>query len=342
MSTSGATNGVTNAVTPGVSPPGAGRGTLLEADTPLIVACLRINDLRPTVDPLDGSVTRDPLGVALSPADGAALEHALRLADAWGGRVLAVSVGPDSVEAVLRDVAALGVDVVRVPIDHPDDGDRYITELAEDEHFLARMIAAAIQPFGSPELVLCGDRSMDRGTGALPAYLAHELGCGQALGLVAMATVGAGTLIVDRRLDGGWRERLRVQLPAVCSVEGAGVRLRRASLAGALAVGNGVTPIDRSRHVAETTADAGASAQLHIGTSRPFAPRPRVLPAPEGDDPRLRLLALTGALVAHEPPVLMHPADSTEACDLLLDFLERHGYIDLDAISAATDGGEKP
>lgn len=330
----------THGVTPDESPTAAGRATPLDGATPLIVACLRIIDLRPTVDPLDGSVTRDPLGVALSRADAAALEHALRLADVWGGRVVAVSVGPDSIEAVLRDVAALGVDVVRIPTD--DDGDRYVTELAEDEHALARMLAAAIRAFGSPDLVLCGDRSVDRGTGALPAFLAHELSCSQVLGLVALAAVASDTLIVERRLEGGWRERLRVQLPAVCSVEGAGIRLRRASLAGALAVASGVTSGDRSISGVEATSDAGVSGKMHVGATRPFAPRPRVLPAPEDDDPRMRLLALTGALVAHEPPVLLHPADSAEACDLLLAFLARHGYIDLDAVDAVTDGGETP
>ena len=320
----------TTAATGGAMPPGA---------SALIVACLRINDLRPTVDPLDGSVTRDPLGVGLSPADAAALEHALRLADAWGGRVLAVSVGPDSIEPVLRDVAALGVDVVRVPAADEGDDHRYVTELADDEHTLARTIAAAIRPFGTPDLVVCGDRSLDRGTGALPAYLAHELGCCQALGLVALDVEGPGTLIVERRLDGGWRERLRVRVPAVCSVEGAGVRLRRASLAGALDVDNASTPVDRSIDVAAAAGHADRPGPIHIGGTRPFAPRTRVLPAPGGDDPRLRLLTLTGALVAHEPAMVVHPADPSEAADVLLAFLARHGYVDPDVSAAEVAGG---
>ena len=296
----------------------------------LIVACLRINDLRPLVDPLDGSISRDPLGVGLSPADAAALEHALRLVDGSGGRVVAVSVGPPSIDPVLREVAALGVDVVRVPADQEGDGHRYVAELAEDERALARTIVAAVRPFGTPDLVLCGDRSTDRGTGALPAYLAHELGSSQALGLVAVRSEGPGTLVVERRLDGGWRERLRVTLPAVCSVEGAGVRLRRASLAGALAVGGSPTPVDRSLAVAEGTGDGTGHLASHIGGTRPFTPRTHLIAPPVGEDPRLRLLALTGALVAHEPPVVVHPADAAEAADVLLAFLARHGYIDGD------------
>ena len=306
-------------------------------DGPLVVACLRVTDLRPSVDPLDGSVARDRLGVGLTPADAAALEHALRLADTWGGRVVAVCVGPASIEPVLRDVAALGADVVRVPLGDEGDGHRYAAELVEDERGLARTLVASLAPFGPPDLVLCGDRSVDRGTGALPAYLAHELGTAQALGLVALAPVADGhtstdrTLLAERRLDAGWRERLRVPLPAVCSVEGAGVRLRRASLAGALAAAGGPVPVDRSLAVA---AVAGPGA-FHVGAPEPFRPRPRVLPAPDDADPRLRLLALTGALVAHEPPTVVEPSDAAEAADVLLAFLARHGYVDGDATAAA-------
>ncbi|MGD0882990.1 MAG: mycofactocin-associated electron transfer flavoprotein beta subunit [Acidimicrobiales bacterium] len=302
----------------GTTPPGS-------TDGPLIVACLRLTDLRPGVDPLDGAVTRDPLGVGLSPADAAALEHALRLADGWTGRVVAVCAGTSSVEPVLREVAALGVAVVRVPLGDERDHHRYVAELVEDERGLARTLVAAITPFGVPDLVLCGDRSVDRGTGALPVFLAHELGAAQAMGLVSVAAAPDGqALVCERRLDGGWRERLRVPLPAVCSVEGAGVRLRRASLVGALAAATAPVPVDRSLGVADA---AGGPVTFHVGPTRPYTPRTHVVAAPDAADPRLRLLALTGALVAHEPPTVVHPADAAEAADALLAFLARHGYL---------------
>ena len=303
-------------------PPGPARGP-----GPLVVACLRLGDLRPRVDPLDGTVRRDRLGVGLSPADAAALEHALRVAEAWSGRVVAVCVGPASVDPVLADVAALGVAVVRVPLGDEGDDHRYVAELADDERGLARTLAAAITPFGRPDLVLCGDRSVDRGTGALPAYLAHELGAAQALGLVALdvgTRHGDRCLLVERRLDGGWRERLSVPLPAVCSVEGAGVRLRRATLAGVLAVDGAPVPVDRTPVV---VAAAGPET-FHVGPPRPFRPRTRIVPAPRDADPRLRLLALTGTLETHDPPTVVHPADAGEAVDVLLGFLVRHGYRD--------------
>ena len=55
-----------------------------------------------------------------------------------------------------------------------------------------------------------------------------------------------------------------------------------------------------------------------------------MLPPPEGDDPRIRLLALTGALVAHDPPTVVGPVSAPAAADELLGFLVRHGYRDDD------------
>jgi electron transfer flavoprotein beta subunit len=298
-----------------------------------VVACLNVADLRPDVDPLTGSIRLDRFRRGLSAPDAAALEHALRLSEAWSGQVLAVAAGPPSTDGVLRDVSALGVSVVRIPNqgtnDSPYREESDIGALGGDERELARAITTVITRWGTPSVVLCGDRSADRGTGALPAFVAHELGAAQALGLVSLtpdpgSTAQAPALLAERRLDGGWRERLRVPLPAVCSVEGAGVRLRRASLAPALAAGSSTIAVD-SGGTPPTAAD-GTDRWVRVGPPRQFRPRARVLPPPAGDDPRIRLLALTGALVAHDPPIVIGPVSAHDAADELLGFLTRHGY----------------
>ena len=238
-------------------------------------------DLRPPPGgrPADGSITRDRLGVGLSPADAAALEHALRIAEAWSGRVVAVCVGPRSVEP---GAPRGGRSRCRR---RPGPARRRGRRPPLRRRAGRRRAAAGphagsppSRPFGRPDLVLCGDRSVDRGTGALPAYLAHELGAAQALGLVALGTAGCGagerSLLVERRLDGGWRERLRVPLPAVCSVEAAGVRLRRASLAGALDAADGADPRRPVTGGGRRRRSRAAPADVHIGAPRPFRPAP--------------------------------------------------------------------
>lgn len=322
-------------------------------DGPLVAVCLRVADLRPEVDPLTGAVTRSAHGAGLSAADEAAVERALTIAEAWAGRVLAVAAGPAIAAGPLRAAAALGAQVLRVswpPAGDghrpaPDDGggrgagagaggapvrgwerqeafgpaDEYLADLAGDTRALADALVAAIRTVGEPTLVLCGDHSPDRGTGALPAQLAHALGAAQALGLVRLAPAGDGALLGERRLDGGRRERLRIPTPAVCSAEAAGVRPRRAALPALLAAGDAPVPVADVAHPAD--------GPVRVTGVRAYRPRARVVPPPAGATPRARLLALTGALVAHEPPTIVHPATPAEAADTLLAYLARGGYL---------------
>src|SRR6185436_4489066 len=168
------------------------------------------------------------------------------------------------------------------------DEDAWIVDLADDGRSLAEALVAAFRTVGEPDLVLCGDRSADRGTGAIPAYVAHELGAAQALGLVSLSVEGPG-LRALRRLDGGRREVLRVPRPAVCSVEAAGLRLRRASLSGELAA--------RRSEVPFFSPPSGANpAAMIVGRPASHRPRARLVPPPTGANPHERLLELTGAL----------------------------------------------
>ena len=196
---------------------------MTDSRSPLIVACLRLSDPRPEVDPITGGISRDPRAALLGANDAAALERALRLAEAWQGQVLAVAAGGPAADATLREVAALGVRTLRLPWSptggHADEqhvlggAPDYLADLVGDERTLAAALATAIRRVGPPALVLCGDRSSDRGTGALPAFLAHELEAAQALGLVSLEPelLSAGSdeapaVRAERRLDGGRRE----------------------------------------------------------------------------------------------------------------------------------------
>jgi len=292
----------------------------------LVVACLRYCDPRPEVDPMTGAVSIDARSATSSAVDYAALEHALRLAELWGGRVLALVAGSAAADSLLREAMAAGADVLRVdwragPGHESDAGssEEYLEDLVADEGALAASLAAAIREVGEPALVICGDRSADRGTGALPAFLAHELGAVQALGLVSL-TVDGGDLLGERRLPGGRRERLLIPRPAVCSVEAAGVRLRRASLPGTLAARHATVGVAAAGHLA-------SSWRVWVGAPKPYVPRTQTVAAPSGS-PRERLLALTGALVQREQPTLVGPVDAVHGADELLAFLQRSGYRD--------------
>ncbi|MER6385819.1 mycofactocin-associated electron transfer flavoprotein beta subunit [Streptomyces sp. NPDC001250] len=277
----------------------------------LVAAALRWTDPRASAHPLTGAAPSAPYAAGASPADRCALEHALRLAEQLGGRCLAVTVGPAGAEEMLREALAAGVDGA-LRIDGPDG----------DEAATAHSLLAGLTAQGPlPQVVVCGDRSQDRGTGATPALLAASLGASQALGLTELAvdteTTGGVRLRAVRRLDGGRAEELRVPLPAVCSVEPGSVRPRRAALAAVLAA--------RRAEVAVVRAGAREGAGVRAGRTRPYRPRPKVLSAPDGST-RERLLALTGALTPpRTPPRVVTPPSAEEAAELLLAHLREHG-----------------
>jgi electron transfer flavoprotein beta subunit len=270
----------------------------------VIAACLKWVDRRPEIDPLTGAVRVDGRSAGASDADQAALEWALRTGEAWGHAVVAVTAGPELADAVLRDALAAGAsEAIRVdlPAGAPSEA-----------------VAAGLAPHLSGcDIVWCGDASLDRGSGSVPAYLAAHLGAAQALGLVQIDVGPAGELTALRRLDGGRRERLRVTAPSVCSVEGAAARLRRAPLAATLAVRTAVIDVRRG----------SAPGPTPSVWTRPFRPRARVLAPPAGATALERIAALTGpaTATAHGQPVVLEPAD---AADRVLDALRTWGYLD--------------
>ncbi len=263
----------------------------------MIVACLKWVDRRPEVDPVTGAVHTDARTSGLSAADASALEWALRAAAIWGDEVLALGAGGPAADAVLREALAAGATrAARVELDPGAPSATVAVALAG--------AIVAETGSGSPlRLVCCGDHSLDRGSGSVPAFLADRLGAAQALGLLHLEFAPDGTVDALRRLDGGRREQVRATGPVVVSVEGGTAALRRGALAATLAAGR--APIARHRGPA-------VAAAAHRGL-RPFRPRPRTLEAPTGDRALERVRALTaasGATGGRAQPVTLGPADA--------------------------------
>ncbi|MFM2183635.1 MAG: hypothetical protein RJB61_1929 [Actinomycetota bacterium] len=269
----------------------------------------------------------------MSPADRAALELALQQATAMGDTVAAVTVGPAGADSVLREAYAAGARrLVRI-----DTADESLALLGSDA--VAAAIGAVVRqlagdagraddsgdsrPTSSSGALWawCGDYSLDRGSGSVPAFLAGSIGARQALGCIAVEPHGHGTLHAVRRLDGGRRELLEVRAPAVISVEGSVAQLRRSSLGAvrtAMSAAIEVHPFVR--------ADDGSHGLL-APVVRPYRPRARALAAPAGDSTLDRLRVLTDAAAAgaaRGETVELEPAD---AAARIVRALDQWGYL---------------
>jgi electron transfer flavoprotein beta subunit len=265
---------------------------------------------------LDSDHDADRRWSGVSDADQAALEVALAITDRRTGAadtVTVICVAPSSADDVLRDAVAAGAtSVLRIDASTGLDSNIVATALAEH--------------LADVDLVLCGDYSLDRGTGSVPAFIAAELGCAQALGLVQVDTSGTGDAWrVVRRLDGGRREILDVTAPAVLSVEGAAATLRRAPLAASLAARTAEVPVVPGPH--------GRPSEVEI---HPYRPRARVLPAPGGGSlDRVRQILDVGGTDVHAERITLEPA---AAAARILDQLRDWGYLDTSPTSVPGAG----
>ena len=162
-------------------------------------------DDRPGVDP-------DALDWQLNEWDEFSLEAALQLRDGNGdGEVVVVSVGDEEAEEGLRACLAKGADRAQRIWDDSFDGADPLT--------VARVLAAAVEP-ESPDLVLCGVQSSDGVHSATGVALAAHLGLSRVAVVKALDyDSGSRSATVERELEGGLVERLRVELPALFTIQ---------------------------------------------------------------------------------------------------------------------------
>ena len=116
----------------------------------------------------DLTLEREFVAQVLNPADESAVELALRLRDAHGGEVTALSMGPARAEGTLRELIARGVDHAALLCDPACAG--------SDTLATARALSAAARALGPFDLLLFGRRAADGETGQVGPMTAALLG----------------------------------------------------------------------------------------------------------------------------------------------------------------------
>ena len=124
---------------------------------------------------------------------------------------------------------------------------------------------------GLPDLVLCGARTLDRGSGKIPALLGEYLDWPVVTDITSL-DIQAARVGFQRRLARGARSEGEVTMPAVLAIETGAVRLRYASLPGLDAgqAGAGSSPPSSGFGTFAADVDFPAST-VHVGSP----PRPR-------------------------------------------------------------------
>ena len=160
------------------------------------------------IDETGKKIKEDALAYVINDWDNYAIEAAVQLQENLGGAVIAVTLGSEDDEEVLRRALAMGADrAVRI-----DPGD-----LAPDGYLTAKILAKTISEMVF-DLVLTGVQSDDHNTGMVGTMLAEQLGLAH-----AAVTNGIepedGSAKVRVELEGGIDEVSRIQLPALLTIQ---------------------------------------------------------------------------------------------------------------------------
>lgn len=176
-----------------------------------IAVCIkRVAQLGDDIEFVDDGRDVDPdyLDFALNEWDSYAMEEGLRLRDAHGGEVVAVTVGDEQSDEELHHCLAMGADrAVRVWSDE--------LEGVHDPFMLARALAAAI---GTADLVLCGAQSADSVQGSTGGALAGVLGL-PCVAVVTKVAINGASARVHRELEGGVVDVVEISTPAVLTIQ---------------------------------------------------------------------------------------------------------------------------
>lgn len=183
--------------------------TEIKPNRPLRVAALvkqipKIEQM--TLGP-DGRLVRDGLEMHMNDYCRRAVAKGHEVAQASGGTLTVITLGPPIAENVLREAIAFGA-----------DNGVHVSDMAfagSDTWATAKALARAIEHEGPFDLILMGRNSVDADTGQVPPELAEMLGLPFCTGVRELSLDG-DTLSLKLEHDDEW-VHVEVQLPAIVS-----------------------------------------------------------------------------------------------------------------------------
>jgi electron transfer flavoprotein beta subunit len=155
----------------------------------------------------DSRLDRASVDGVINELDEYAIEEGLRQAEAHGGEVTILSMGPEKASESIRKALSMGADkAVHVVDDALAGSDALATSLA---------LATVLQRIGF-DLVILGAESTDARMGVLAPMLAERLGVPQ-LSLAMKVEISGSDITIHRQTDAGYAV-VQASLPAVISV----------------------------------------------------------------------------------------------------------------------------
>jgi len=174
-----------------------------------------------------GNKVVPPAGMSpvISPFDENAVEAALKIKDAQGGKITAVSMGVNLLRDVVKKPLSMGADELILLEDEAfTDGDSWSTAYA---------LAMAIKKIGEYDIIFCGRQAADWDAGQVGSGIAEILGL-PCITLAKKIDITDGKARVERVTSDGY-EVVEVALPALITVSNEFGEPRYATIKGIMA-----------------------------------------------------------------------------------------------------------
>lgn len=175
------------------------------------------------IDPQTNTLVREGVESILNPFDAYAVEEAVRLKEAHGGTVVAISMGPNQVESTLREAVSLGVDEIILLSDRKFAG--------ADTWATSYTLAAAIKYLGEFNLIITGQQAIDGDTAQVGPGIAAHLDIPQTCFVRKVEAIDENKIRVQRLMENGF-DTVEMCTPALISVVKEINTLRLPSLRG--------------------------------------------------------------------------------------------------------------
>ena len=176
-----------------------------------IIVCIKqvpdTTDIK--IDPLTNTLIREGVESILNPFDLYAIEEAIRIKEKYGGKITAISMGPQQVESALREAVSIGVDDIILLTDRKFAGaDTWATSLT---------LAEAINKIGEYDLIFFGQQAIDGDTAQVGPGVATHLQIPQTCFVKKVEQIEDNKIIVQRLMEDGY-DRIEMTLPAALTV----------------------------------------------------------------------------------------------------------------------------
>lgn len=164
---------------------------------------------RLSLDPNTKLLRRQGIPIIMNPLDRNAIEEALKIREERGGKITAVSMGPDNTTDVLAWAFAMGVDDAILLSDRAFAG--------ADTLATAYALVAGIKKLDAVDIIILGNESLDGSTAQVGPQVAEFLGMPHLTNVEAVTFVSDDTVHAKCKLEGGYM-MVESKLPVTLAV----------------------------------------------------------------------------------------------------------------------------